>query len=1016
MSRDTARSPLMDRSGNAEASARDADDGRVGARAVGRGDGAGKTTPGKSPLATARGGEENTPPVSARTRSRRREEDSVGASARADALSSKLLNSPSATARAEDIGRAYATKAASRGSAGKTRLGETPRSASASDWREEVQRTREKLARSRELSSEPTPSASASEGARLDVLEDEDGEAVVEALDARLLATVETEREETSPSSALVAETREQSAELRAAVEELRNEAKARERVDEDASEKEDEEEASEDEPACVTPNVDDPQVAMAIERTRLLEERKTKEISRKLVSANENAARLKARVHELELNLDEKREVLEANERRVQESVKEAVREVWAKMDAANTQCVKAETERCAAQAETQELRRRVIELETRAQQMEKALCESRANEKRAEDDMAKLKELAASADEIESEALRCELESAREEIARLEAALNEIKETANEKVYFQTENERLEAEVEELKREVSWRKAGEAELRSALERSEGEIVLHRAENSKAESDVYAMIEAKNTEIDELRRSLGDAERRLVSNEASMARSTAELATLRSQNEELTGAVQGMSTSGSSKTYELERDLATAMVNIQDLTSALEGVQYELKQAQVEKERASVEAQDAKQSAAEAASREQYKLVDLTTELENALEHSAHLQRETTALREREQDLLSQLDDAVIAARLADEDTELEIEDVSESEDPLSPSPVKNTRERSSTSSSRKMNVSSLVATNRDLVDITSRQANEIGRLQAERSKLRAEFAKSEGTVARLTKIKDDNYALVCKYKANLQKTSDEIKARQLVESHLREYEYKARELEHVVEELRAELEHAQRRERESARAATESSVVDELRKELIDMKQSLAAVRSEKKTMLDELGARLEEITASRPAPEDAPPSRDDEPHESSFVEFLAQEARDAETALKTNDVYAQRLQDEIKQVEREMYARPRDAEPPTHDAERVVETAKEAASVALSACESTKQRALYYKGVAKMVYVKLQSQKRAYDRRLGELKEKLDAATSAPETPSLRTPLSAIAREHSFLLDSA
>ncbi len=999
MSRDTARSPLMKRSANAEARGRDADDGRVGARAVGRGDGAGKTTPGKSPLATARGGEENTPPVSARTRSRRREDDSVRASARADALSSKLLNSPSATARAEDIGRAYATKAASRGSAGKTRLGETPRSASASDWREEVQRTREKLARSRELSSEPTPSASASEGARLDVLEDEDGEAVVEALDARLLATVETEREETSPSSALVAETREQSAELRAAVEELRNEAKARERVDEDASEEE-----------------DDPQVAMAIERTRLLEERKTREISRKLVSANENTARLKARVHELELNLDEKREALEASERRVQESVKEAVREVWAKMDAANAQCVKAETERCAAQAETQEVRRRVIELETRAQQMEKALCESRANEKRAEDDMAKLKELAASADEIESEALRCELESAREEIARLEAALNEVKETANEKVYFQTENERLEAEVEELKREVSWRKAGEAELRSALERSEGEIVLNRAENSKAESDVYAMIEAKNTEIDELRRSLGDAERRLVSNEASMARSTAELATLRSQNEELTCAVQGMSTSGSSKTYELERDLATAMVNIQDLTSALEGVQYELKQAQVEKERASVEAQDAKQSAAEAASREQYKLVDLTTELENALEHSAHLQRETTALREREQDLLSQLDDAVIAARLADEDTELEIEDVSESEDPLSPSPVKNTRERSSTSSSRKMNVSSLVATNRDLVDITSRQANEIGRLQAERSKLRAEFAKSEGTVARLTKIKDDNYALVCKYKANLQKMSDEIKARQLVESHLREYEYKARELEHVVEELRAELEHAQRRERESARAATESSVVDELRKELIDMKQSLAAVRSEKKTMLDELGARLEEITASRPTPEDAPPSRDDEPHESSFVEFLAQEARDAETALKTNDVYAQRLQDEIKQVEREMYARPRDAEPPTHDAERVVETAKEAASVALSACESTKQRALYYKGVAKMVYVKLQSQKRAYDRRLGELKEKLDAATSAPETPSLRTPLSAIAREHSFLLDSA
>jgi len=1009
MASELARSPLTPRRANADAGDGGAGDGRVGARSVGRDDGARATTPRKSPLATATLGEENTPPVSARTRSRRREDggDSVRASARADALRSKLLNSPSETARAEDIGRAYATKAASRGSAGKTRLGETPRSASASEWREEVQRTREKLARSRELSSEPTPSAATSEGARLDVFEDDDGEAVVEALDARLLATVETEREETSPSSALVAETREQSAALRAAVEEMRNEAKARESVDEDASEEE--EEDDDDEPACVTPNVDDPQVAMAIERTRLLEERKTKEISRKLVSANENAARLKARVHELELNLDEKREALETSERRVQEAVKEAVREVWAKMDAANTQCVKAETERCAAQAEAQEVHRRVIELETRARQMEKALHESKANEKRAESDMAKLKELAASADEIESEALRCELESAREEIERLEAALNQAKETANEKVYFETENERLEAEIDELKREVSWRKASEAELRSALERSEGEIVLHRAENSKAESDVYAMIEAKNTEIDELRRSLGDAERRLVSNEASMARSTAELTTLRSQNEELTSAVQGMSTSGSSKTYELERDLATAMVNMQDLTSALEGVQYELKQAQVEKERAAVEAQDAKQSAAEAASREQYKLVDLTTELENALEHSAHLQREITALREREQDLLSQLDDAVVAAQLAGEDTELEIEDVSESDDPQSPSPVKNARERSSTSSSRRMNVASLVATNRDLVDITSRQANEIGRLQAERSKLRAELAKSEGSVARLTKIKDDNYALVCKYKANLQKTSDEIKARQLVESHLREYEYKARELEHVVEELRVELEHAQRRERETARAATESSVVDELRKELSDMKQSLDAVRSEKKTMLDELGARLEEITASRAAPEPAPPSRDDEPHESSFVDFLAQEARDAETALKTNDVYARRLQDEIEQVEREMRATPRDAE-------GVIETAKEAASVALSACESSKQRALYYKGVAKMVYAKLQSQKSAYDRRLAELKRKLDAATSAPETPSLRTPLSAIAREHSFLLDSA
>ena len=87
-------------------------------------------------------------------------------------------------------------------------------------------------------------------------------------------------------------------------------------------------------------------------------------------------------------------------------------------------------------------------------------------------------------------------------------------------------------------------------------------------------------------------------------------------------------------------------------------------------------------------------------------------------------------------------------------------------------------------MNVANLVATNRDLVDMASRQSNEISRLQAERSKLRAELTKSEAALARLTKFKDENLALACKYKANLQKTSDEIKARQLVESRLHEYE----------------------------------------------------------------------------------------------------------------------------------------------------------------------------------------------------------------------------------------
>ena len=96
-------------------------------------------------------------------------------------------------------------------------------------------------------------------------------------------------------------------------------------------------------------------------------------------------------------------------------------MRDVWAKMDAANAQCVKAETERCAAQVEAQEARRELIELETRLRQSERELSASRANHKSVQDDMAKLRELAAGASEIEAEELCAELDAARAEIEQL-------------------------------------------------------------------------------------------------------------------------------------------------------------------------------------------------------------------------------------------------------------------------------------------------------------------------------------------------------------------------------------------------------------------------------------------------------------------------------------------------------------------------------------------------------------------------------------------------------------------
>lgn len=938
---------------------------------------------------------ENTPPVSARTRSRAHATpgtDGRAVSGRAEALGAALARTPSGAAVASALARRWEDRGRERGSGDRSTLGRSVGgSGEGSAWREELTRTRERLARTRERASaerETTVAVSDAEEESPDEGEEEEEETVVEALERRLEGAMVDEVEGESPSSALARETREQNAALRAEVEAMRRDSEAARAVEE--SESEDEADAS-----FESPNMDDPQVAVVVERARLLSERKSREVARKLVVANEHVARLKARVSELELKLEDAQANEQAHEKRVQGAVHEAVREVWAKMDDANAQCIKAERERAAAEADASEANRRAIELEFRLQQSERALKESQASRKRADDDLAMLRELASEASEIAARGMEAELDAAREEIERLTERLDEVQEVANEKVYFETENERLEHELDALRNEISWRKAGEAELRAALERSEGEIVLHRAESSKSESDVYAVMEAKNAELDEMRRALVAAESRATASEASAARATSELETLRAQKAEFESALQSVTVNGSSKRLELEKDYAAAMVNMQDLASALEEVQYELKQIKVDKERALIEAQDARRAAAEAASSEEYKRVDLTTELETALEYNAQLREELITLQERERDLLSQLDDAVIAARLADEETEVDVETLPETDDPSTPSPMKNARSRASSSGSRKMNVANLVATNRDLVELASRQSSDISRLQAERSKLRAELSKNESAQALLKKLKDDNYVLACKLKSTLQKTSDEIKARQLVESRLHEHERAARALEHTIEELRNELVRMRELQQETpAVSHKDSSVIEELRAELAEVKRTL---RENESARRDESHARQ---------------ARDDET--SAFAEYLAHEAAEAEAAEAKHDAYAKRLQEEIERVRRESES----VKLAQVDGD-ALETAKEATDLALEVCESTKQRALYYKSVAKQVYGKLQAQRAAYERRIDAMKRKLDVLVStaeAPATPTLRTPITTFARKHAFLLDSA
>jgi len=969
---------------------------------------------------------------------------------KADALSARLLNSPSARDAVASLERAATATAAGRAS-GRRERGESPLVGSAGkngsglssmSWKEEVRLTRESVERARAASRE-TPTSSI----RLYDGDDDDGEGgvdvsvkddVVEALERRL----EASEQDGSPLSALLAarETREKNAALREQVEEMRRTSKSAKEAfegDEDVVDVVDDDESEDADDSCVSPNVDDPQVAMAIARVRLLEERKTKEARRELVELTEREAVLKARVHELELELEDRDSELEASARKVRLAEQDIgrVRDVWAKMDEANVRCTKAETERCAAQEEAQKAQLRVLELEAEVERLQR---ENR-DEKKQVGEMELLHQLATSAHEVKSEEREAELaealaeiEEAKAEIERLETCLDEVQEIANEKTYYETEYERMEEELENAQREITWRKATEEELRKALERSEGEIVLHRAENSKAESDVYALVEAKNTELDKLRVALVNAEKRATEKEASALRAERELSHAQAQKLEFEESLRSVSIDGSSKRHELERDLATALVNVEDLTNALEAVQYELKQARVEKEKAVVDMHTAQQDAAEAASKVEYKLVDLTTELEGALEQCAHLQQQLSMAHEREQDLLSQLDDAFIAARLAEEETEVDMQDEeSESEDFSSPTPVKATKARSTSTESRKKSVANLVATNRDLVDLTSRQSHEISRLQAERSRLKSEISKLESTTARLKKLKDENYSLACKYKANLQKTSEEIKARQLVESRLHEYERATRALEITIEELRGELKRAHDAHiaamknpfsSNTASAEEHSLVVKELRDEVADLKRALDNLREEKNSFVIEERATTTTTTTEGKQPSTSEP-------EASFADFLAKEVSDAEREMNNTEAYAVRLQEEIAKVSREILhsKSPHETEPERYA--ETIEAARETANVALSVSESTKQRALYYKGVAKMLFRKLQSLKLDDARRIDALKTKLDAVLSEPplvggaatgaKTPSssasMRTPLSAIGREHSFLLES-
>ena len=955
----------------------------------------------------ARGGDENTPPISARTRARATAA-TTAMTTDVDALSARCLNAPTSTTRVATLEREWMRQTASTGGKVKQNAFSTPGSVSREAWRAEVEAVRGTMGRVRALSEDKAP--------KMDDDDDDDdvndgdfcrdsraetSESVVVTLEGLLESCEDAgEAEASSPAMELAASARAQSEELRARVEDLRREGEdvADSVVDDD------------DIDACVSPNMDDPAVEMAIARARLGVEREMREMERALVASNERNAQLKARVAECELALDDKQTELEASEKRVQSATQEAVREVWARLDAANMSAVSKEMELHAATAEASDLRRVVIELETKLKHMQSELGVAKSKVA-TEDPMSGLMELASSAQGVLSEELDAQLTEAREDIQRLTEALSVAQEAANEKMYFESENARLESEIEDVRRELTWRKAGETELRSALERSEGEIALRRAELAKFESDNQTKAGAKDEELMQLREALENAERQLAVKTASASNAEEELTKLRVQKFEFENALQNVTIDGSTKTHKLEEDLTMALINVQDLTSALEAVRYELKQAQVEKERAIMELKHARQQVAESSNDDGYKFAELTSELENAVLDCERMRSELEASRERERDLLSQLDDAFIAAKLAEEEADLDEEEYSQDDpedDPESPTPIKRSHSRVSSSPSRKMSVANLVATNRDLVEQLSRQSNELSRQGAQMAKMSAELRGFESVAARLVKLKEDNLDLAQKYKSNLQKLSEENKARRHVESRFNEYELSIRTLEQTVGSLRGELRAAREREmqerattRSSESASANTNVINELRDELRAIKQELEDVRREKT-----------EILETRPPPrEPVNDTRDD----ASFADYLSHEALIAEQELENSEAYATRLNEEIAKVR----AARENGSSASKPAEAV--NASEVAETLLALSESSRERAKYYKTVAKTCYVKFQAQKVDYERQLSELKSKLDAAdtsTPTPRTPRMapnRTPFSAFAKQHAFLLES-
>ena len=141
-------------------------------------------------------------------------------------------------------------------------------------------------------------------------------------------------------------------------------------------------------------------------------------------------------------------------------------------------------------------------------------------------------------------------------------------------------------------------------------------------------------------------------------------------------------------------------------------------------------------------------------------------------------------------------------------------------------------------------------------------------------------------------------------------------------------------------------------------------------------------------------------------------------SFADYLSHEALIAEQELENSEAYATRLNEEIAKVRE---ARENGSSAASKPAEAGV-NASEVAETLLALSESSRERAKYYKTVAKTCYVKFQAQKVDYERQLAELKSKLDdaadATTPTPRTHRMvpnRTPFSAFAKQHAFLLES-